>query len=484
MGPELETPVSITPRGEAYDNQDSVKIDAPADIIPVRDMDYYFDTVVFEVEDNLYKVPMMHFMTSTDFFVPLFAEFGARSLLAQWDDERPIKLEGVRKADFRALLKLMYPLPRFAPPTFSEDEKVSILRLSTRWKMLDIRDLAIQQLAFTTMSPIDKVCLARECGIFEWLSPAYVTLAQQTDEISTDDATRLGMDTVFKLCRAHDRVLKATSHPQYYFTSTDRFSVAIDKEFASELQLEKHDAVQRAVLARTLGVLEWLSAAYLELVERDAPLSDEEAETLGYKPAIRLCRARESRASRLNDFGRPQTSSVDVEMRVELSEARSCTAVERVLLARQCGVAEWLRSALIEVAKNGDVSGDEAANTLGLQTAIALYKVRGSTYAPLASGKGHVEYEKAVKEEFRSEMEEIKTFGRAYLRSGCEQEVEAVEAQDSRGTKSLGEVQEVEEAGEPAQVSSIEDKGEPWLALSPCQPVSVSSVAKKKKKKR
>lgn len=58
-----------------------------------------------QVEDNLFRVPTHYFRTSTDFFTPFF-DF----LAAKGEDEKILRLEEVTKAEFRGLLKFMYPL--------------------------------------------------------------------------------------------------------------------------------------------------------------------------------------------------------------------------------------------------------------------------------------------------------------------------------------------------------------------------------------
>lgn len=90
-----------------------------------KDPMYYLDTVPFEVitlwssnpifrlntfllqvEDQLFMVPKYHFIKSTDFFLSIFDSTNADGD----DDAKPVKLEGIEKVDFRALLKLLYPL--------------------------------------------------------------------------------------------------------------------------------------------------------------------------------------------------------------------------------------------------------------------------------------------------------------------------------------------------------------------------------------
>ncbi|EPQ53964.1 hypothetical protein GLOTRDRAFT_15187, partial [Gloeophyllum trabeum ATCC 11539] len=53
--------------------------------------------------------------------------------------------------------------------------------------------------------------------------------------------------------------------------------------------------LDRIVLAHKFDIKEWLLDAYREVCERQAPLSDEEAERIGAKDTARVARVRERR---------------------------------------------------------------------------------------------------------------------------------------------------------------------------------------------
>ncbi|KAF8068024.1 hypothetical protein FPV67DRAFT_1357312, partial [Lyophyllum atratum] len=149
------------------------------------------------VEDCLFKVPIHYFNASTDFFTSDFESLGKNG-------EDVLKLENITKTDFRALLNLMYPLPLALTRTLSDDEWISVLKLSTMWKMLDIRRMAIEHLTAAPMSLADRIVLARAYSIVDWLRASYTTLAAIVTDISPEDAAKIGLETVFKLHRAHE----------------------------------------------------------------------------------------------------------------------------------------------------------------------------------------------------------------------------------------------------------------------------------------
>ena len=74
----------------------------------------------------------------------------------------------------------------------TQTDWMSVLRLSTMWELLDIRELAIKGLSKTNMIPVDKILLARECKVPDWLIVGYEEIAKRTETITDADAERLG----------------------------------------------------------------------------------------------------------------------------------------------------------------------------------------------------------------------------------------------------------------------------------------------------
>ncbi|KAF8068010.1 hypothetical protein FPV67DRAFT_1356536, partial [Lyophyllum atratum] len=154
------------------------------------------------VEDCLFRVPTHYFNASTDFFTSDFESLGENR-------EDFLKLENVTKTDFRALLNLMYPLPLALTRTLTDDEWASVLKLSTMWKMLDIRRMAINHLTAAPMSladriagldPIERAVLARKYDVAEWLRAAFFELVRRPERVSVDEARTLGLETAIGLC--------------------------------------------------------------------------------------------------------------------------------------------------------------------------------------------------------------------------------------------------------------------------------------------
>ncbi|KAG5641558.1 hypothetical protein DXG03_004785 [Asterophora parasitica] len=365
-----------------------------------RDLEYFMTSAIFEVEDKTYRVPTHYFQASTDFFNSHFDSTTASR------DECPLRLEDVTKADFRALLNLMYPMTLTLTRTLSDDEWVSVLKLSTKWKMLDVRRMAIEHLAKASIPPADKVVLGRTYGIVEWLRSGYVALADVTDDISAQAAEQIGLESALKLHRSRDNVLRALST----WRDDRPIDPAVDAAFTRELHGLQRSPIEKVLLARMCNVAEWLRAAYVELVERKASLSVEEAATIGYETTIRLCGVRERRLSQDSNGVGGSCSLVNEAMKVELGEVLSHKPVDRMILARAYGVPEWVRSALVELVHQGDISPEDGAR-MKLDTAISVYRVREALYDPVTSSQLELEIGNAVDCEFGEELRRVRAMG-------------------------------------------------------------------------
>ncbi|KAJ6548871.1 hypothetical protein B0H19DRAFT_1074677 [Mycena capillaripes] len=102
--------------------------------IPMQDKTYYLDSITFQVEDYLFKVPRYHFERNSEIFastltLPVTGDVEGGS------NQNPIKLDGVSSVDFERLLVVLYPLHREDPmPTLSKDHWISVLKLATFWQ--------------------------------------------------------------------------------------------------------------------------------------------------------------------------------------------------------------------------------------------------------------------------------------------------------------------------------------------------------------
>jgi hypothetical protein len=91
-------------------------------------------------------------------------------------------------------------------PELSKAEWTSVLKLSTKWFFNDLRELAISQLSSIWISPIDRICLAKEYRVYDWLLRGYeqvvydlVSIHGSLKGLSAREGGRIGMEVALEL---------------------------------------------------------------------------------------------------------------------------------------------------------------------------------------------------------------------------------------------------------------------------------------------
>ncbi|KAG9126563.1 hypothetical protein FRC07_002973 [Ceratobasidium sp. 392] len=117
--------------------------------------------------------------------------------------DKPIVLEGVTASDFECLMKVLYA-SHFTTHQLAPDASLIIpaFRLANKWNFEDLR-AHLLPLAEKTLSDIEKIIFARECGIEEWLVPAHVGLCQRMEPFTTEEAVELGIHSLLLVYRGY-----------------------------------------------------------------------------------------------------------------------------------------------------------------------------------------------------------------------------------------------------------------------------------------
>ncbi|KAG5637559.1 hypothetical protein H0H81_004136 [Sphagnurus paluster] len=250
-----------------------------------RDPKYYLEFVTLVVEDGLYMVPKYQFIKSTDRCDEIFP--------SHVEEESPVVLKDVKRADFEALLKLI----GFATPhSISQEGWVSILKLTSRWAMYKLRELAIDSLSCSPWTV--KIKLAREYGILKCLRDGYHHFATQSQPITIDEAKDLGLEATLKLVGIRERFPRAKHEVVSHGAALEGpVQTIVDEQFSLELEESrscKMNIVEKFLLAKQYGVTEWLRLAYVDLTARQEGISLEEGRLLGLSTTIKVCSAREN----------------------------------------------------------------------------------------------------------------------------------------------------------------------------------------------
>ncbi|KAJ3506467.1 hypothetical protein NMY22_g17241 [Coprinellus aureogranulatus] len=184
--------------GEDNDTREMTAMKEPAG--NKDDTYHWFDTVKFLVEDVLFKVSQYPFHVGSQYFVEKYG-------LSQSDDDvgvdsEAIKLKGVTVAQFRVFKQFLFPAYHLTSTsfTFTKDEWLTILTLSTLWHFHDARKLAIQHLG-PELSALELIDVGRACSVPAWVLSGYKSIAARPrrDIITPEEARAIGHEVVNQL---------------------------------------------------------------------------------------------------------------------------------------------------------------------------------------------------------------------------------------------------------------------------------------------
>ncbi|TDL13800.1 hypothetical protein BD410DRAFT_698795, partial [Rickenella mellea] len=158
-----------------------------------RDEMYYIPSLVFLVEDYLFKVPRPYFELS-GVFTDAFKLPSGDHVVDGTSDEVPLRLDGIKACDFRALLKVLIPLPQIdkAKIKLTINEWLGVLYLADMWNFKASRRLSIDKLGKLPMDAVERILLGRKYNITEWLMAAHLHLARRQRFLTVLEAEELG----------------------------------------------------------------------------------------------------------------------------------------------------------------------------------------------------------------------------------------------------------------------------------------------------
>jgi hypothetical protein len=274
--------------------QEDLRTATDSDVIQ-RDEAYYHVDIIFsvnflklftthlvthfrlQVENILFKLPRYLFEESSEVFQDMFLLPAPEGMPYDGSsDEQPLILQGVRKLDFRRLLRAMKVPAKFDPLNLpcNEGESTpcnvwaSALELSCMWQMDKVRDMSVKeilqlqdrlntkdqtdllrlstklgvteiragsiQLLSVALQPVEQVQLGIELQVYSWLLEGCTQLVRLQGGISLEHEKALGRKTTSKLFRIRDAYLRDRRKSKSMAASFARSNV---KElFAEELK--------------------------------------------------------------------------------------------------------------------------------------------------------------------------------------------------------------------------------------------------------
>ncbi|KAJ3861451.1 hypothetical protein EV359DRAFT_84310 [Lentinula novae-zelandiae] len=173
---------------------------------PTRSTTFYFDCVIFEVENVLYKIPRARLIEESSLFETMFAlPPGPGNSCEGEDDDHPITLPQIKRKEWECLLRLLFRNSIAGPPDFTLDEWISILKLATKWDMSASRACSIENIAGFDGIPAQKIRLAREYHVPRYFIPCLVQLIGRSEPLTADECRDIGMECALKIVSLRER---------------------------------------------------------------------------------------------------------------------------------------------------------------------------------------------------------------------------------------------------------------------------------------
>ncbi|KAH6910275.1 hypothetical protein BKA70DRAFT_119782 [Coprinopsis sp. MPI-PUGE-AT-0042] len=195
--------------------------------VPLKDDEFYWESITFQVEDALFKVPKRHLVDGSTHFSATYGLLDSNLSDFQTSgpsnahtlQANPVPLLDVAAEEFRSFLKVMYTGGLHSRMKLTKDEWLSVLKLSTRWYFADLRRLSAARLAALDLPPTEKVSLGKQFHLSQWVLAGYDSLVRQEGVIPFEDAKQIGWESavVLYMCREQRLYEKDTNYLQVAF---------------------------------------------------------------------------------------------------------------------------------------------------------------------------------------------------------------------------------------------------------------------------
>ncbi|KAI0927741.1 hypothetical protein AcW1_005180 [Taiwanofungus camphoratus] len=172
----------------------------------VRHESFYFDYVVLRVEGVLFRVNRQPFEDDSKVFRDMYMlPVAEGSVVDGSSDKHPLVLEGVKKAEFVQLLRVLYPRKYAQKDILTVDEWISVLKLADMWQFNMTRKCAIVALRKMLASDLlQRIVLAQRFEIKEWLLPDLNELARREEPLGMHEAEQIGLEFAFRVAAVRE----------------------------------------------------------------------------------------------------------------------------------------------------------------------------------------------------------------------------------------------------------------------------------------
>ncbi|CAE6408897.1 unnamed protein product [Rhizoctonia solani] len=176
---------------------------------PVSRSKFFFDDsmIHIEIENVQFKVhksKLIKSETFADMFVVADSSNTGDEAIEGYSTDHPIKLEGVSASDFECLLTFLYE-GYLNKQQVKRDLSLVLpaFRLAHMWNFAELRASLLPELE-KSLDDVDKIVYAREFGIDDWVTPAYIKLYRRAEPLNTEEAEKLGFKYAMLIFRLRE----------------------------------------------------------------------------------------------------------------------------------------------------------------------------------------------------------------------------------------------------------------------------------------
>ncbi|KAG5641738.1 hypothetical protein DXG03_004310 [Asterophora parasitica] len=92
------------------------------------------------------------------------------------------------------------------------DGWISVLKLSNMWEMEKIRELAIDKLTSIRMIPVEKIVLAKEYHVPQWLRSGYQELVDRGEMPTTEEARKISFESATGIFQIRESTMRGRNY--------------------------------------------------------------------------------------------------------------------------------------------------------------------------------------------------------------------------------------------------------------------------------
>ncbi|KAL4259017.1 BTB domain-containing protein [Pleurotus pulmonarius] len=176
---------------------------------PVRNKTFYMDISIFQVENDLFRIPTSYLKKYSAIFhqMPSLNAHPGPDAAGQ-SDANPIKLEGVSKVEFERFLTVVGKYEVEPSKSFDATHWLSVLKLANLWGFSDLRKTAITKLSSEELRRASTATARLHYGrlhkVEQWVEQAYTELVDRREKISEGEAELIGWKVLLKLCHLRE----------------------------------------------------------------------------------------------------------------------------------------------------------------------------------------------------------------------------------------------------------------------------------------